>query len=487
MRYQLNTVQGVAEVASIGGLVREYQIDLDPKQAVCLQHQGGQGHGGGQGASNKDSGGKLIEQADAEYLIRGRGYVKSREDLENIVVSADMRGTPIYLKNLGTVQMGGAILDGKNILVIHSYHQTYMFTDQEMNGILRVLRKNDPNYMPYVEYLDWKRFPDENRISMIKETLRNKYSGIIFDAVIATDNKALEFALKYRSQLFSKAAISFCGVNGYKDSMIQGHDRVSGVAEDVDPVGTVDLITTMLPETREIVVLVDDSESSNEVLEEIGKALVDRKNLSIRVLKSPDQNELITAVSGLKKGSVLLQGNFSRDHTGRTFEFEEVLAHIMPHTNVPIFSLWDFLEGKGITGGSLLSGEMQGENAARIALQFLNGEKSVPVITKGPTKVLLDYRQLKRFNLENRPIPSGIKVINQPVSFVEAHFKIIVAVILTIFVLLVIIVALVAAIRKKDQAEKSLRESEDRYRTIFDSSNNAVFIHRCGYRRYFGC
>jgi len=62
--------------------------------------------------SNKDVGGRLIEQADAEYLIRGQGYVKSLADLENIVVGADMRGTPIYVKNLGTVQMGGAIRRG---------------------------------------------------------------------------------------------------------------------------------------------------------------------------------------------------------------------------------------------------------------------------------------------------------------------------------------------------------------------------------------
>ena len=63
-------------------------------------------------SSNKDVGGRLIEQADAEYLIRGRGYVKTKADLENIVVGADMRGTPIYVKNLGIVQMGGAIRRG---------------------------------------------------------------------------------------------------------------------------------------------------------------------------------------------------------------------------------------------------------------------------------------------------------------------------------------------------------------------------------------
>ncbi len=111
VRYQLNTVQGVAEVASIGGLVREYQIDLDPNKLYAYNIKVSKVMEAVR-ASNRDVGGKLIEQADAEYLIRGRGYVKSKADMENIVVGADRRGTPIYVKNLGTVQTGGAIRRG---------------------------------------------------------------------------------------------------------------------------------------------------------------------------------------------------------------------------------------------------------------------------------------------------------------------------------------------------------------------------------------
>ena len=111
VRYQLNTVPGVSEVASIGGLVREYQIDLDPNKLFAYNIKVGKVMEAVK-ASNRDVGGRLIEQADAEYLIRGRGYVKSREDIENIVVGADMSGTPVYVKNLGTVQIGSAIRRG---------------------------------------------------------------------------------------------------------------------------------------------------------------------------------------------------------------------------------------------------------------------------------------------------------------------------------------------------------------------------------------
>src|SRR5512135_2518381 len=111
VRYQLNTVPGVSEVASIGGFVREYQIDLDPVKLWSYNIKSSQVMEAVQ-RSNKDVGGGLMEQADAEYLIRGQGYIKSIKDLEDIVVGADMRGTPVYVRNLGTVQLGGAIRRG---------------------------------------------------------------------------------------------------------------------------------------------------------------------------------------------------------------------------------------------------------------------------------------------------------------------------------------------------------------------------------------
>jgi copper/silver efflux system protein len=111
VRYQLNTVPGVAEVASIGGFVREYQVDLDPNRLFAYNMTVGKIMEAIK-RSNADVGGRLLEQSDAEYLIRGRGYVQSPADLENIVIGADMRGTPIYVKNVGTVQLGGAIRRG---------------------------------------------------------------------------------------------------------------------------------------------------------------------------------------------------------------------------------------------------------------------------------------------------------------------------------------------------------------------------------------
>lgn len=111
IKLHLQGVQGVAEVASIGGFVKQYQVDIDPnkmkaysvtitdiKNAVMR--------------SNNDVGGKILEISDAEYFVRGQGYIQSVRDIENIVVGTSSTGTPIYIRNIGVVQLGGDIRRG---------------------------------------------------------------------------------------------------------------------------------------------------------------------------------------------------------------------------------------------------------------------------------------------------------------------------------------------------------------------------------------
>ena len=366
-------------------------------------------------------------------------------------------------------------LASRNILIIHSYHQTFEWTDREMNGIMEVLHAEDPSYMPFVEYLDWKRFPDKRQVALARDYFAYKYRGQRIDAVIVTDNLAMEFALEQRPKLFPEAVVVFCGINGYTDAMITGHDRVSGVAEDVDPTGTLNLITAVMPETREIVVLLDDTESSTAVLASLQAAMKPyERRIKLKILSGLTRNELIAAVKQLDSGSVILQGPYLRDREGHTFSYEDVIDAILPHSHVPIFSLWDFLAGRGITGGSLLSGDLQGSNAARMTLRFLKGERSVPVMKQSPTRVVLDYAQLERFGLEDRSIPDGVQVINRPFSFLKTYFWTVCGVVAVVAVLCAAIVVMGVAIRRRRQVEALLRANEQNLATTFNSIGDAV-------------
>ena len=105
LRYHLQSVPGVAEVATLGGFVKQYQITIDPNKLLAYNiplpkvveaiRSG-----------NQESGGRLLEFTGAEYMVRGRGYAKSVKDFEQIVVSVDSKGTPILVKHLGNVALG---------------------------------------------------------------------------------------------------------------------------------------------------------------------------------------------------------------------------------------------------------------------------------------------------------------------------------------------------------------------------------------------
>jgi Cu/Ag efflux pump CusA len=104
VRYQLNSVPGVAEVASVGSAPREYQIDLDPNRLRSYGVSLGEVYQAVQ-RSNSAVGGRVIHKGNAEYLIRSVGWLEGVRDIENTVVT-QRGGTPIYVKSLGTVQVG---------------------------------------------------------------------------------------------------------------------------------------------------------------------------------------------------------------------------------------------------------------------------------------------------------------------------------------------------------------------------------------------
>ncbi|MGA8753135.1 efflux RND transporter permease subunit [Candidatus Deferrimicrobium sp.] len=111
LRYALQSVPGVAEVASIGGFQKQYQVTVDPNKltsygipltmvAEAIR------------MSNNEVGGRLIEFAGAEYMVRGRGYIKNPSDLENVVVKTGAGGVPVLLKDVGHVAFGPEIRRG---------------------------------------------------------------------------------------------------------------------------------------------------------------------------------------------------------------------------------------------------------------------------------------------------------------------------------------------------------------------------------------
>ncbi len=111
LRYPLQTVAGVSEVASIGGYVKQYQVEVDPNALLNYNIPLSKVREAIK-RSNNDVGGRLVEMAETEYMVRGLGYIKSIDDLKSIPLGVDKDGTPIRIQDVAHVQLGPELRRG---------------------------------------------------------------------------------------------------------------------------------------------------------------------------------------------------------------------------------------------------------------------------------------------------------------------------------------------------------------------------------------
>ena len=150
LRYALESVKGVAEVAAVGGFVKQYQVDLDPNKLLAYNIPLGDVVEAIK-VSNADVGGKVFEIATKEYFVRGHGYIKDPRDIENIVLKVE-NGTPVYIRNVGTVHLGPDIrrgvaeFDGKGEvvggIVVMRYGENALTV---IDGVKRKLKEIEPS------------------------------------------------------------------------------------------------------------------------------------------------------------------------------------------------------------------------------------------------------------------------------------------------------------------------------------------------------
>lgn len=163
LRYWLQSVPGVAEVASIGGFVKQYQVEVDP---VKLQGYGIPLHRVIEAIrrSNNDVGGRVIEVSEREYMVRGRGYIRSLDDIRVVPLGTDQAGTPITVQDVANVAIGPdmrrgiAELDGKGEvvggIVVMRYGENALAVIERVKAKLREIEPSVPEGIQIVPVYD---------------------------------------------------------------------------------------------------------------------------------------------------------------------------------------------------------------------------------------------------------------------------------------------------------------------------------------------
>ncbi len=200
IKFALQTVPGVAEVASFGGFEKQYQLVIDPVKLqfynISLMDVMNKVK-----SNNNDVGGRKFEMADMAYIIRGLGYLKSKEDVENIAL-ANYNGIPVRVKDVGSVQMGGDLrlgifdADGKGEvvggIVVMRYNENANKVIASIKEKMKEVEKGLPEGVTFKTSYD--------RSTLIQEAIES-VKGTLIEEMIAVSIIVLLFLFHWRSAL----------------------------------------------------------------------------------------------------------------------------------------------------------------------------------------------------------------------------------------------------------------------------------------------
>ncbi len=357
------------------------------------------------------------------------------------------------------------------VVILNAYHLGYQWSDNETQGVLETLRETNPSVEPIVEYLDTKRFPRLDHFPIMADYLRYKYASTTVTLLLTLDNPALEFAIRYRRELFADAPIVFCGINGFEPAMIGSETRVTGVVERLNARDTVRTMLQLHPMTREIVLIHDTSSTGRATRREVESDLQElTKTVNIRYVSGVPIADVAVAIRQLGPTALVGILSYSMDSTGQLFNHSEIASFVATISPVPVYGVHEERLGHGIVGGHLIGGGLHGQQAARMAAQILAGvdPATIPIATAAATRPMFDDTQLRRFGIR-ATLPPGSIVINAPHSFYEVHWLLVASSVVVFFVLTVLVVALSINIWRRHAAEDQLAKTKNYLDNVVNS------------------
>ena len=163
----------------------------------------------------------------------------------------------------------------KDILLIHSYHRGYKWSDDVSRVVEKHFDKSADTYLTTV-YMDTKKIATQLYFDRLFELFEEQFRGREFDLIVAVDNNALEFVIRYHPHLFKGLPVVFLGINNFDEAMIYENNMrsyITGVVEEVDIRNNIDLILKIHPDLEKLLIINDRSRTGQAIRRDIYRVL----------------------------------------------------------------------------------------------------------------------------------------------------------------------------------------------------------------------
>ncbi|XPV77312.1 MAG: ABC transporter substrate binding protein [Desulfovibrio sp.] len=319
---------------------------------------------------------------------------------------------------------GDAYAQGKiNVMLLHSYHHGYAWTDSITEGVIEAFDDSGLNISLDIEYMDTKRITSKSYYKFFQRILQYKVTKTAFDVVICADDNALDFIQRYRQTVFKNIPIIFCGVNDLDMNQIKDIANITGRVETLAYEDTIAFMQQIQPGLKKIYVANDTSTTGMLMRSQLKRVEKRYPDLEFHYADGAAIDTLGAYVEKLKMDTAVLLSVFLRDAEGRYFTGNEAAEFIANKSAVPVYCVTDTLLGSGVLGGKTTSGHVEGLNAAMMALRLIRGEHigEIPLSLESENVFMIDATVMKKFDLAVSDIPSDAVFVNLPESFVAKY------------------------------------------------------------------
>ncbi|MBN1116487.1 MAG: response regulator [Bacteroidales bacterium] len=341
----------------------------------------------------------------------------------------------------------------KNVLFINSYAPTYSWGDSVSKGIINTFKERNDITL-YVEYLDAKRFGQTFFLQSYK-MLAEKYNSLEFDICITSDNDALEFLFQYGNELVPDIPVIFCGINNPEDYELE-ESRFYGISESIDQDSVNKLVLKILPDAEFLYYIYDSTTTSLLNINYVKEIEPEYSNrVKFKYVTGFAVDSLPSIVKQFNKKGAIVLVNVFQDIDNTPVNSDIVFDKIANTAPIPLFMDSETSVGKGMAGGIINKGTEHGNEAARLALEFLDNPDYKPEkrVLQPEYKYYFDYRVLKKFNIDINLLPSNSILINKPDSIITKYLLYFLILFVVMGLLISIILILSFNIRKRKKAE----------------------------------
>jgi signal transduction histidine kinase len=347
----------------------------------------------------------------------------------------------------------------RTVLAVYWSSEDFPSTPALDAAIQQALRAGSDRIDFYAEYLESDRIQEEQASVSLRDYIRQKFRGRKIDAVIAVTDVALQFALRYREDLFPDAPIVFSGLAAPDASVRASGHGVTGVLTGAGFSDTLQLALRIHPSATRVFYVAG---APDPALRESMRAQLHTvaKGVQLTAVDEASIERLVAAVKAVPQGSVILYIRYSQDDAGSVRFPDEIAAMVAQAATVPVYGVAESYLGVGAVGGLMYSRQLIGTRIGEMVLETLSGRRAQDIpIERAALVPMFDWRQLRRWGIAESSLPAGSIVRFREISIWDEYGGTIVATAGVLLLQTLLISGLVLEHRRRRRAETEARHN----------------------------